>query len=62
MASVLDLDIREIVLQKIEKNTLKYPVEKAWWNAVKYTELREIPRSYFQAFSLVTPYHFCGPY
>ena len=39
MASVLDLDIREIVLQKMEKNALKYPVEKARGNAAKYTEL-----------------------
>lgn len=39
MASVLDLDIREIILQKIEKNALKYPVEKARGNAAKYTEL-----------------------
>ena len=39
MASVLNLDIREIVLQKIEKNALKYPVEKARGNAAKYTEL-----------------------
>ena len=39
MASVLDLDIRKIILQKIEKNALKYPVEKARGNAAKYTEL-----------------------
>ena len=39
MASVLNLDIREIVLQKMEKNALKYPVEKARGNAAKYTEL-----------------------
>ena len=39
MASVLNLDIQEIVLQKMEKNALKYPVEKARGNAAKYTEL-----------------------
>ena len=39
MASVLDLDIRKIVLQKMERNALKYPVEKARGNAAKYTEL-----------------------
>ena len=39
MASILELDIREIVLQKMEKNALKYPVEKARGNSAKYTQL-----------------------
>ena len=33
------LDISEIVLDKIRKNNLKYPVEKAKGTAKKYTEL-----------------------
>lgn len=32
-------DIQEIVLDKIERNEAKYPVDKAKGNAKKYTEL-----------------------
>lgn len=39
MADSLDLDIKEIILNKMEKNTLKYPVDKSKGNAKKYTEL-----------------------
>lgn len=39
MAMVLDLDIREIVLSKMEKTAAKYPVEKARGSAVKYDRL-----------------------
>lgn len=39
MASVLDIDIREIVLEKMEKNAAKYPVDKAKGVATKYDEL-----------------------
>ena len=38
-ASILDLDIRDIVLEKVEKNALKYPVEKARGKSTKYTDL-----------------------
>ena len=38
-ADALDLDIKEIVLNKIEKNAIKYPVDKARGNSKKYTEL-----------------------
>jgi NTP pyrophosphatase (non-canonical NTP hydrolase) len=34
-----DLDINEIVLEKIKKNALKYPVDKAKGSAKKYDEL-----------------------
>ncbi len=34
------LDLAEIALAKIATNDLKYPVEKARGNALKYTELR----------------------
>lgn len=39
LASVLDLDVRQIVLDKIEKNRTKYPVEKAKGRSVKYDRL-----------------------
>lgn len=34
-----DLDVKEIVLNKINKNNEKYPVEKSKGNAKKYDEL-----------------------
>lgn len=39
MLEKLDLDIDEIVNAKIEKNEMKYPVEKSRGSAAKYTEL-----------------------
>lgn len=39
MASVLGLDIRSIVLDKIEKNAQKYPIDKAKGKSDKYTKL-----------------------
>lgn len=39
MASVLNLDIKTIVLDKLEKNATKYPVQKAKGTSKKYTEL-----------------------
>ena len=39
LASVLDLDVRQIILDKIEKNRAKYPVEKAKGRSVKYDRL-----------------------
>lgn len=39
MASILNLDIREIVMRKIEKNSKKYPIEKAKGTSVKYDKL-----------------------
>ena len=38
MADALDLDIKEIILDKMEKNAIKYPIDKAKGNAKKYTE------------------------
>lgn len=38
MADSLDLDISEIMLNKIEKNAIKYPVDKSKGNANKYME------------------------
>lgn len=38
MAYALDLDVKETIRNKMEKNALKYPVEKAKGNAKKYTE------------------------
>jgi len=39
LANKLDLDVKEIVLDKIRKNAEKYPVEKAKGTADKYTDL-----------------------
>lgn len=39
MADVCGLDLDEILNAKVDKNAAKYPVEKAWGNAAKYTEL-----------------------
>lgn len=39
LASNLDLDVEEIILNKLEKNNEKYPVEKSKGNKEKYTEL-----------------------
>ena len=39
MLEKLGLDGDEIVLEKMAKNEQKYPVDKAWGNAKKYTEL-----------------------
>lgn len=40
LAEKYDLDINEIVLNKIKKNGEKYPVEKAKGTAKKYDELK----------------------
>ena len=39
LADKYDLDIKEIMLEKIHKNATKYPVEKAKGSAKKYNEL-----------------------
>lgn len=39
MATVLDLDIKTIVLEKLEKTRKKYPVEKCKGKATKYNKL-----------------------
>lgn len=38
MADALDLDVTEIILDKMKKNAKKYPIEKSKGNAKKYTE------------------------
>ena len=38
MADALDLDVKEIILDKMKKNAMKYHVEKSRGNATKYTE------------------------
>ena len=38
MADSLDLDIEEIIRNKMTKNAIKYPVDKSKGNAKKYTE------------------------
>ena len=39
LADSYGLDVKQIVLEKIKKNALKYPVGKAKGSAKKYTEL-----------------------
>ena len=39
MADRYDLDIKEIMLEKIRKNAEKYPVDKAKGSAKKYNEI-----------------------
>lgn len=39
MADRYNLDIKQIVLDKLKRNAEKYPVEKAYGNAKKYNEL-----------------------
>lgn len=39
MAIILDLDIKDIVLAKLKKNALKYPVNKCKGKSTKYNQL-----------------------
>ena len=39
MAEKYNLDIKQIVLDKLKRNAEKYPVEKAYGSAKKYNEL-----------------------
>ena len=39
MADKLGVDLEEIILQKLEKNIAKYPVEKAKGKNTKYDKL-----------------------
>ena len=41
MADACNLDINEIVREKIRRNNEKYPVEKSYGNAKKYTDFEE---------------------
>lgn len=40
LADVEDMDIEEIIIDKIKKNNEKYPVELSKGNKAKYTELK----------------------
>ena len=39
LADVCELDLDEVMNAKVDKNEAKYPADKAWGNAAKYTEL-----------------------
>ena len=41
LAIALDLDVEEIMNSKMDKNELKYPIEKSKSNSKKYTEFEE---------------------
>ena len=38
MADALDLDVKDIISNKMEKNAIKYPVDKSYGNSTKYME------------------------
>ncbi len=40
MCEHYDLDPKSIILQKIEKNKAKYPIDKVFGSAKKYTQLK----------------------
>lgn len=40
LAIKLDLDIKQIIKDKMDKNEQKYPIEKSLGNSKKYTELK----------------------
>ena len=42
MCQVLGIDPEEIIRSKIEQNEEKYPADKAYGNALKYTELQKL--------------------
>ncbi len=44
LADRLDLDVDEIVREKIARNREKYPAELAYGSSAKYTELKEAGR------------------
>lgn len=39
MADAVGMNIDEIILKKLDKNSKKYPIEKAYGSSTKYTEL-----------------------
>lgn len=39
MADSMEVDVKEIILSKMERNALKYPVDKAKGTSNKYTNL-----------------------
>ena len=41
MADTCGLDLDEIVSEKVKRNSEKYPIEKAFGNKKKYTELKD---------------------
>lgn len=41
MADAMDFDIKKIIYDKMDKNALKYPVNKSKGNAKKYTEFEK---------------------
>lgn len=42
MCQVLGIDPEQIIRSKIEQNEEKYPADKAYGNALKYTELQKL--------------------
>ena len=38
-AEECNIDIEKVMIEKLEKNAKKYPVEKSKWNSTKYDKL-----------------------
>lgn len=45
LADACNIDLDTIIREKVAKNAVKYPVEKAFGNKEKYTELKDISRN-----------------
>lgn len=41
LSNKLDVDMEKIILDKLEKNKIKYPIDKAKGNAKKYNKLED---------------------
>jgi NTP pyrophosphatase (non-canonical NTP hydrolase) len=39
LSDVMDFDLKTIIMKKLEKNRMKYPIEKAYGKKDKYTKL-----------------------
>lgn len=46
LVDTLNLDMSQIICDKIEKNTNKYPIEKAFGNSKKYSEMEDSTDDY----------------
>jgi len=41
LADACNIDLDTIIREKVSKNAVKYPVDKAYGNKEKYTELKD---------------------
>jgi len=45
LADACNIDLDTIIREKVAKNPIKYPVDKAFGNKEKYTELKDISKN-----------------